>query len=149
MTSNEIKYSISEIEHMGNGGMIERVNPDKLATFLHKTLERIEKLASEGAITQAKVDLKEKERWYQAGCHDMKMLLERKELDFEPTPPPVAEEWPKEGDRHYFIHTDGTVGQDTYEEESITDRKVKEFGNMFRTRKEAEDMAEKIKFFVK
>ena len=138
MTSNEIKYSISEIEHMGNGGMIERVNPDKLAAFLHETLERIEKLELPN-------------KCFKCGKKEMYTLCEEHHVVTEPTPPPVAEEWPKKGDVYWWIMADDIndlVQESKWCYDEI-DHDRREFLGVYRTRKEAQDMAEKIKSFVK
>lgn len=59
------------------------------------------------------------------------------------------EEWPKEGDKYWCIQGIGRLKEFIWYADDSTDRPIRDFMGVFRTRKEAEERMEKIKGFVK
>lgn len=56
--------------------------------------------------------------------------------------------WPQRGDKYFFISSTGVIHDVNYDNISI-DKYLREFGNFFRTREEAEAALEKIKRVLK
>ena len=53
--------------------------------------------------------------------------------------------WPQKDDPYYFITSDGGVVYDVYDSDFSSDKDRLEFGNMFKTREEAEFKCEQLK----
>ena len=56
----------------------------------------------------------------------------------------MSENWPKNGDFFWFVLLDGTICDSEYLAHEETCERIRSFGNMFRTREEAEEASERI-----
>lgn len=56
--------------------------------------------------------------------------------------------WPQEGDRYFYISSAGAICDSNYDDVSV-DNCLREFGNFFRTREEAEAAIERVKKALK
>lgn len=70
--------------------------------------------------------------------------------DWEVCEEPKSKVWkPEEGEMYYLISTGGFIDYTTYNSNSRVDNERLSFGNCFKTREEAQHMAEKIKIINK
>lgn len=59
------------------------------------------------------------------------------------------EEWPKHGDRYWFVNSWGTVNSDSFEGDIGSHLGRKQIGNIFRTEAECQAMCDKFKQLLK